>query len=213
MSVLMRRENTLIIEPGSDISKIQIINFILLPNSKKHFEGPPLYNYTNIRVKSYGLPYLKLKFDIPGAPQNYPLNISMTTTIKGLRGAHFSRTLYVDDDFDTDFKLTCSDLNETFANCSNIIISAQRDLSATITIIDGVDAQTFTVPLTYVNERNPNITNYVILFSVLLGIIVIAITGAVIYQRKRKNVKIIEQKDDLVKNVVPANFVIPVVQV
>ncbi|CAL6082501.1 Conserved_hypothetical protein [Hexamita inflata] len=42
MSVLMRRENTLIIEPGSDISKIQIINFILLPNSKKHFEGPPL---------------------------------------------------------------------------------------------------------------------------------------------------------------------------
>ncbi|CAL6080107.1 ADP-ribosylation_factor [Hexamita inflata] len=43
MSVLMRRENTLIIEPGSDISKIQIINFILLPNSKKHFEGPPLY--------------------------------------------------------------------------------------------------------------------------------------------------------------------------
>ncbi|CAL6063716.1 Hypothetical_protein [Hexamita inflata] len=44
MSVLMRRENTLIIEPGSDISKIQIINFILLPNSKKHFEGPPLYN-------------------------------------------------------------------------------------------------------------------------------------------------------------------------
>ncbi|CAL6025508.1 Hypothetical_protein [Hexamita inflata] len=47
MSVLMRRENTLIIEPGSDISKIQIINFILLPNSKKHFEGPPLY----LRVK------------------------------------------------------------------------------------------------------------------------------------------------------------------
>ncbi|CAL5971930.1 Cathepsin_L [Hexamita inflata] len=45
MSVLMRRENTLIIEPGSDISKIQIINFILLPNSKKHFEGPPLYEY------------------------------------------------------------------------------------------------------------------------------------------------------------------------
>ncbi|CAL6115901.1 Hypothetical_protein [Hexamita inflata] len=48
MSVLMRRENTLIIEPGSDISKIQIINFILLPNSKKHFEGPPLqleYSY------------------------------------------------------------------------------------------------------------------------------------------------------------------------
>ncbi|CAL6001146.1 Hypothetical_protein [Hexamita inflata] len=44
MSVLMRRENTLIIEPGSDISKIQIINFILLPNSKKHFEGPPLYS-------------------------------------------------------------------------------------------------------------------------------------------------------------------------
>ncbi|CAL6012837.1 Hypothetical_protein [Hexamita inflata] len=44
MSVLMRRENTLIIEPGSDISKIQIINFILLPNSKKHFEGPPLQN-------------------------------------------------------------------------------------------------------------------------------------------------------------------------
>ncbi|CAL6010942.1 Hypothetical_protein [Hexamita inflata] len=44
MSVLMRRENTLIIEPGSDISKIQIINFILLPNSKKHFEGPPLYD-------------------------------------------------------------------------------------------------------------------------------------------------------------------------
>ncbi|CAL5979225.1 Hypothetical_protein [Hexamita inflata] len=42
MSVLMRREHTLIIEPGSDISKIQIINFILLPNSKKHFEGPPL---------------------------------------------------------------------------------------------------------------------------------------------------------------------------
>ncbi|CAL5990102.1 Annexin_11 [Hexamita inflata] len=46
MSVLMRRENTLIIEPGSDISKIQIINFILLPNSKKHFEGPPLYMRT-----------------------------------------------------------------------------------------------------------------------------------------------------------------------
>ncbi|CAL6107093.1 Hypothetical_protein [Hexamita inflata] len=45
MSVLMRRENTLIIEPGSDISKIQIINFILLPNSKKHFEGPPLYQF------------------------------------------------------------------------------------------------------------------------------------------------------------------------
>ncbi|CAL6062859.1 Cathepsin_B [Hexamita inflata] len=45
MSVLMRRENTLIIEPGSDISKIQIINFILLPNSKKHFEGPPLQFY------------------------------------------------------------------------------------------------------------------------------------------------------------------------
>ncbi|CAL6087948.1 Hypothetical_protein [Hexamita inflata] len=48
MSVLMRRENTLIIEPGSDISKIQIINFILLPNSKKHFEGPPLYITRNI---------------------------------------------------------------------------------------------------------------------------------------------------------------------
>ncbi|CAL6057527.1 Hypothetical_protein [Hexamita inflata] len=47
MSVLMRRENTLIIEPGSDISKIQIINFILLPNSKKHFEGPPLYLQQN----------------------------------------------------------------------------------------------------------------------------------------------------------------------
>ncbi|CAL6040005.1 Hypothetical_protein [Hexamita inflata] len=47
MSVLMRRENTLIIEPGSDISKIQIINFILLPNSKKHFEGPPLYTTNN----------------------------------------------------------------------------------------------------------------------------------------------------------------------
>ncbi|CAL5990842.1 Hypothetical_protein [Hexamita inflata] len=47
MSVLMRRENTLIIEPGSDISKIQIINFILLPNSKKHFEGPPLYVYNS----------------------------------------------------------------------------------------------------------------------------------------------------------------------
>ncbi|CAL6020796.1 Hypothetical_protein [Hexamita inflata] len=47
MSVLMRRENTLIIEPGSDISKIQIINFILLPNSKKHFEGPPLQQYNN----------------------------------------------------------------------------------------------------------------------------------------------------------------------
>ncbi|CAL6025790.1 Hypothetical_protein [Hexamita inflata] len=45
MSVLMRRENTLIIEPGSDISKIQIINFILLPNSKKHFEGPPLQDF------------------------------------------------------------------------------------------------------------------------------------------------------------------------
>ncbi|CAL6116299.1 Hypothetical_protein [Hexamita inflata] len=37
-------ETQLIIEPGSDISKIQIINFILLPNSKKHFEGPPLYH-------------------------------------------------------------------------------------------------------------------------------------------------------------------------
>ncbi|CAL6062878.1 Myb-like_DNA-binding domain-containing protein [Hexamita inflata] len=51
MSVLMRRENTLIIEPGSDISKIQIINFILLPNSKKHFEGPPLYQkmFSNIQ--------------------------------------------------------------------------------------------------------------------------------------------------------------------
>ncbi|CAL6039437.1 Transposase_IS4 [Hexamita inflata] len=48
MSVLMRRENTLIIEPGSDISKIQIINFILLPNSKKHFEGPPLYSFYSI---------------------------------------------------------------------------------------------------------------------------------------------------------------------
>ncbi|CAL6063882.1 Hypothetical_protein [Hexamita inflata] len=47
MSVLMRRENTLIIEPGSDISKIQIINFILLPNSKKHFEGPPLYSMSS----------------------------------------------------------------------------------------------------------------------------------------------------------------------
>ncbi|CAL6116013.1 Hypothetical_protein [Hexamita inflata] len=51
MSVLMRRENTLIIEPGSDISKIQIINFILLPNSKKHFEGPPLYQ--NLYKTSY----------------------------------------------------------------------------------------------------------------------------------------------------------------
>ncbi|CAL6070629.1 DNA-directed_RNA polymerase subunit [Hexamita inflata] len=51
MSVLMRRENTLIIEPGSDISKIQIINFILLPNSKKHFEGPPLYYLMTITPK------------------------------------------------------------------------------------------------------------------------------------------------------------------
>ncbi|CAL6021335.1 Hypothetical_protein [Hexamita inflata] len=51
MSVLMRRENTLIIEPGSDISKIQIINFILLPNSKKHFEGPPLYKTIIIQTK------------------------------------------------------------------------------------------------------------------------------------------------------------------
>ncbi|CAL5974608.1 Hypothetical_protein [Hexamita inflata] len=50
MSVLMRRENTLIIEPGSDISKIQIINFILLPNSKKHFEGPPLYTENSFRI-------------------------------------------------------------------------------------------------------------------------------------------------------------------
>ncbi|CAL5971522.1 Conserved_hypothetical protein [Hexamita inflata] len=41
-------ETQLIIEPDSDISKIQIINFILLPNSKKHFEGPPLYVYNQI---------------------------------------------------------------------------------------------------------------------------------------------------------------------
>ncbi|CAL6002096.1 Hypothetical_protein [Hexamita inflata] len=53
MSVLMRRENTLIIEPGSDISKIQIINFILLPNSKKHFEGPPLYGFEFVGDKCY----------------------------------------------------------------------------------------------------------------------------------------------------------------
>ncbi|CAL6071582.1 Hypothetical_protein [Hexamita inflata] len=51
MSVLMRRENTLIIEPGSDISKIQIINFILLPNSKKHFEGPPLQTSDELQPK------------------------------------------------------------------------------------------------------------------------------------------------------------------
>ncbi|CAL6092871.1 Hypothetical_protein [Hexamita inflata] len=54
MSVLMRRENTLIIEPGSDISKIQIINFILLPNSKKHFEGPPLQEQKQITRKDSG---------------------------------------------------------------------------------------------------------------------------------------------------------------
>ncbi|CAL6035189.1 Hypothetical_protein [Hexamita inflata] len=52
MSVLMRRENTLIIEPGSDISKIQIINFILLPNSKKHFEGPPLQSGYEINIST-----------------------------------------------------------------------------------------------------------------------------------------------------------------
>ncbi|CAL5991692.1 Hypothetical_protein [Hexamita inflata] len=44
-------ETQLIIEPDSDISKIQIINFILLPNSKKHFEGPPLY----CLIKQYDL--------------------------------------------------------------------------------------------------------------------------------------------------------------
>ncbi|CAL6038794.1 Hypothetical_protein [Hexamita inflata] len=54
MSVLMRRENTLIIEPGSDISKIQIINFILLPNSKKHFEGPPLQQRLQLCVFNVG---------------------------------------------------------------------------------------------------------------------------------------------------------------
>ncbi|CAL5982810.1 MORN_motif [Hexamita inflata] len=53
MSVLMRRENTLIIEPGSDISKIQIINFILLPNSKKHFEGPPLQILNKDQAQRY----------------------------------------------------------------------------------------------------------------------------------------------------------------
>ncbi|CAL6104156.1 Hypothetical_protein [Hexamita inflata] len=60
MSVLMRRENTLIIEPGSDISKIQIINFILLPNSKKHFEGPPLYKAAVTEANEFESMFLEL---------------------------------------------------------------------------------------------------------------------------------------------------------
>ncbi|CAL6051433.1 Hypothetical_protein [Hexamita inflata] len=66
MSVLMRRENTLIIEPGSDISKIQIINFILLPNSKKHFEGPPLY--------AVNKKYLEIKWDSTKSTQQSEIN-------------------------------------------------------------------------------------------------------------------------------------------
>ncbi|CAL6048657.1 Hypothetical_protein [Hexamita inflata] len=65
MSVLMRRENTLIIEPGSDISKIQIINFILLPNSKKHFEGPPLqlFKYVEKRWYDYLVKLMQTRFN------------------------------------------------------------------------------------------------------------------------------------------------------
>ncbi|CAL5983601.1 Hypothetical_protein [Hexamita inflata] len=48
MECIEEEGTRLIIESDSDISQIQIINFILLPNSKKHFEGPPLINESQV---------------------------------------------------------------------------------------------------------------------------------------------------------------------
>ncbi|CAL5984369.1 Conserved_hypothetical protein [Hexamita inflata] len=89
MSVLMRRENTLIIEPGSDISKIQIINFILLPNSKKHFEGPPLYNiltYSFAEPKDRPFYLIKNEFDTKDSYQIEQFQKEMKRRIIGCNG-------------------------------------------------------------------------------------------------------------------------------
>ncbi|CAL6035346.1 Hypothetical_protein [Hexamita inflata] len=94
MSVLMRRENTLIIEPGSDISKIQIINFILLPNSKKHFEGPPLQQLI-IQLASYTLLIQKAFKAHQDAVENATIGVSINSA-KNQRQLQDSRSELLD---------------------------------------------------------------------------------------------------------------------